>query len=55
MHAILATAPLVEEGNDFVVMADTVAEVAFGNGVSGLLGPVTLPSVARLSLPDLAR
>jgi hypothetical protein len=55
LHAISATALLVKEGNDFVVMADTAAKVAFSNGVSGLLGPVTLPSVARLSLPDLAR
>jgi type IV secretory pathway TrbD component len=49
LHVISATAPLVEEGNDLIVMADTPAEVVYSNGVSRTVDSGTHPTSLTLS------
>jgi hypothetical protein len=49
LHAISATAPVIEEGDDFVVIADAPGRIGFSNGVWRDVAPDGRPKPLTLS------
>jgi hypothetical protein len=49
LHVISATAQVLEEGDDFVVIADAAGRIGFSNGASRDIDPTALPKALTLS------